>query len=139
MAPERGANADPTAEAANLVEELEALIAAGREPSHIKVVGASKGAFIAQLASGQIANPQIRWVLVGGCHFPRMAEGNPPQMTGNVLSIYDTSDTIAGPCRPHPDLFQRASRFEEVAISTGLDHGFQFTVQEAWVAPALDW
>ncbi len=139
VAPERGPNTDPKAAAADLVEDMEALIASGKAPGRIKVMGASKGAYIAQLASERLNRSQIRWVLVGGCHNARMDKGNVPKMTGRVLSVYDTSDKIAGPCRRHPGLFTATDEFEEIAVSTGRDHGFQFVADDAWLAPALSW
>ena len=138
-APQRGPNTEPRVAADELVQEIEGLIASGYEPESIKVVGASKGAFIAQLASEKLNRSGVRWVLVGGCHNARMAKGNLPGMTGKVLSVYETSDTIAGPCKPYAGLRKRTEKFEEVAVSTGNDHGFQFSADKAWIYPALSW
>lgn len=139
IAPQRGPNADPEVAADELVKEIEALMASGLAPGNIKVVGTSKGAYIAQLASERLKRSQIRWILVGGCHNRRMATGTFPKMTGKVLSIYDTSDKIAGPCKSYTGLFGATDKFEEVAISTGRNHGFQFTADDAWIGPALSW
>ena len=51
IAPERGPNADPKAAAVVLTQEVERLIESGHKAETIKVIGASKGAFIAQIAS----------------------------------------------------------------------------------------
>ena len=139
IAPERDPNAQPHAEALEVVELIESLMDDGMEASDIKIVGASKGAFIAQLASEQIAEPTLRWVLVGGCHVRRLASGPAPKMSGRVLSIYDTSDQMAGPCRDFPALTEETVRFEERSVETGRGHGFQFSADEAWIAPARDW
>ena len=139
LAPERGPNADPNAAADDLVKDIAGLIASGKAPGSIKVIGASKGAHIAQLASERLNQSQIRWVLVGGCHNERMDKGNVPRMTGKVLSVYDRSDKIAGSCRRYPDLFTAADKFQEIAVSTGRDHGFQFSADKAWIGPALSW
>ena len=139
LAPERRPNTDPKTAADDLVKDIEALIASGKAPGSIKVIGASKGAYIAQLASESLNRTQIRWILVGGCHNERMDKGNVPKMTGKVLSVYDTSDAIAGPCRRYRDLFAATDEFEEIAISTGRDHGFQFVADGAWIRPALSW
>jgi hypothetical protein len=58
-------------------------------------------------------------------------------MTGRVLSIYDSSDQIAGPCAPYKPLTAKTSSFEEISISLGEGHGFQFSVNSAWITPAL--
>ncbi len=139
IAPERAPNAQPHAAALELVELIESLMEAGKEASEIKVVGASKGAFIAQLASEQIGEPALRWVLVGGCHARRLGSGPSPKMSGQVLSIYDTSDQVAGPCNDYPALTEETVRFEERSVETGRGHGFQFAADEAWIAPARDW
>ena len=75
IAPERGPDADPQQAADALVEEIKDMIQSGQPPDRIKVIGASKGAFIGQLASAKLEEPEFRWVLVGGCHTKRMSEG----------------------------------------------------------------
>ena len=60
-------------------------------------------------------------------------------MTGRVLSIYDSSDQIAGPCAPYKPFTAKTSTFEEISISLGEGHGFQFSGNSAWITPALDW
>ncbi len=138
-APERGAQADPEAAAEALAARLEAAIAEGQDPGSITVIGASKGAQIAQIASARLGEPALSWVLVGGCHAARMEAGAPPEMTGRVLSIYEASDSVAPACAPHTTLYAEAAAFEEVETDTGLDHGFQFAPHRAWIEPALAW
>jgi hypothetical protein len=139
LALQRGPGADPRMAADELVQQIETLIASGHKPESIKVIGASKGALIAQLASEKLNQPRIRWVLIGGCHNALVAKGDVPKMTGKVLSIYETTDTVAGSCKSYGDLVDRTETFEEVAISTGNDHGFQFGADQAWISPALSW
>ena len=139
IAPERGPDADPQQAADALVANVKQMIESGRSADRIKVIGASKGAFIAQLASAKLEEPEMRWVLVGGCHTKRMSKGGFPAMTGRVLSIYDSSDQIAGPCAPYKPLTAKTSSFEEISISLGEGHGFQFSGNSAWITPALDW
>ncbi len=139
IAPERGPDADPQQAADALVANVKEMIESGRSADRIKVIGASKGAFIAQLASAKLEEPEMRWVLVGGCHTKRMSKGGFPAMTGRVLSIYDSSDQIAGPCAPYKPLTAKTSSFEEISISLGEGHGFQFSGNSAWITPALDW
>lgn len=138
-APERGPGADPKAEAAALTAKIRAAIDAGWAPEAIKVIGASKGAYIAQLASAELGDPGIEWVLVGGCHNKRMAAGEPPAMTGRVLSIVEETDKVAGACTPYEGLHAGTATFDEIIVTTGLDHGFQFTAEAAWIDPALAW
>ena len=115
------------------------MIESGRSADQIKVIGTSKGAYIAQLASAQLQEPEVRWVLVGGCHTKRMSKGEFPAMTGRVLSIYDTSDQIASSCAPYKALTAKTHSFQEISISQGEGHGFQFSADPAWITPALNW
>ncbi|MGF1502414.1 MAG: hypothetical protein ACFBSD_11415 [Paracoccaceae bacterium] len=138
-APVRGPDADPSEAADALTARIREAIADGQDPDKITVIGASKGAFIAQLASARLGEPAVSWVLVGGCHTARMEAGAPPAMTGRVLSIYEASDRIAGACAPHGALYANAQAFEEQETKTGLDHGFQFVADPVWITPALAW
>lgn len=139
VAPDRGANADPKSESMAVIEEIKRLMAAGVAAQNIKVIGTSKGAFIAQLASAELNNPEIRWVVVGGCHTKRMQKGNVPAMTGKVLSIHENSDTVSSACAQFADLSKQAAKFEEVTLETGKNHGFQFVAGDEWIGPALNW
>ncbi len=137
-APERAPDLSPSAAAAALVKRLEAEIAQGRDPSTVKVIGASKGAYIAMLASELMRKPAVRWVLIGGCN-PKRLRGREPVLTGRVLSIYETSDTVAGPCPTGTTLTRSTRSFRQISTSAGTNHGFLFTPDPAWVGPATDW
>lgn len=137
IAPERSADADPSASAQQIADLVAAEIAAGRKPSEIKVVGGSKGAIIAMLASERLKQPEISYVLLGGCA-PAFLQRRTPALTGRVLSIYETTDTVAGAC-PEAAFSANAAEYREIALSTDLDHGFQFVAHPDWVTPALAW
>lgn len=121
-----------------VVAQVEELIRQGVPPKNIVVIGFSKGGDIAIHVSSSLRRPQVRFVLLAAC-WPRPGE---PQLrlTGRVLSIYETSDTLAGDsCEPltrHPE---KPQSFTETSISTGLSHGAFYTPIEDWVDPVLDW
>lgn len=138
IAPKRGPNADSAATAKEVAELVGKEIAAGRAPSSIKIVGGSKGAYIAMLVSAQLKNKEVRYVLLGGCAAARLA-ANPMALTGKVLSIYDETDKVAGPCPTEGAFSAGTAAYEQIALNTGTGHGFQFTPDERWVAPALAW
>ena len=138
IAPSREANANPEKEARLLVETIRKEIASGRRASEIKVIGASKGAFIAMLASQELRDPEIRWVLIGGCN-PKRLIAKPVKLTGRVLSIYESSDTVAGSCPKGTDLTSHTRSFDEVRTDIGNSHGFLFSPDPAWVQPAKAW
>ena len=138
IAPSRESKADPAKAALLLVETIRKEIASGRVASEIKVIGASKGAYIAMLASEELQDPEIRWVLIGGCNPKRLIPGS-VKLTGRVLSIYESSDTVAGSCPKGTDLTSQTQSFEEVRTDIGKSHGFLFSPDPAWVQPARAW
>ncbi|MEM7496523.1 MAG: hypothetical protein AAF371_00865 [Pseudomonadota bacterium] len=113
------------------------MIEGGRAAGTIKVVGASRGGFIARMASARLDEPGIRWVIAGPCNAAQLTATEPPAMTGRVLAIKETTDTVAGPYTPREALHATTRSFEEVMLSTGRDHGFQFDADPAWIAPAV--
>lgn len=137
-APEREADADPTEAAKDVVALIRAELATGRKPSTVKVVGASKGGVIAMLASTMLAEPDVRWVIIGGCSAGPL-KTFAPKLTGRVLSIYEDSDTIGGRCPDEGALSAATTAFKQLRTETGLDHGFLFSPGDAWVIPATDW
>lgn len=121
-----------------VVAQVEELIRRGVASEQIVVVGFSKGGDIAIHVSSFLRRPQVRFVLLGAC-WPRPEE---PQLrlTGRVLSIYETSDSLAGEsCQSltrHPE---KPQSFREIKISTGLSHGAFYTPHKEWVEPVLEW
>lgn len=121
-----------------VVAQIRALIAGGADPSHITVVGASKGSVIAALVSTRLRNPKVRYVLLANCN-RWLIRTHRPRLTGEVLSIYESSDTMAGSCA---DLARRSpamSRFAELRLDTGLGHGVVYRPLQQWMGPAIAW
>lgn len=137
-APERSPAADPTEAATGVVEMIRAELEAGRKASSIKVIGASKGGVIAMLASTLLAEPDVRWVIIGGCSAGPL-KTFAPKLTGHVLSIYETSDSIAGPCPDEEALTASTTKFTQIRTDTGRDHGFLFSADPVWTSPAANW
>ena len=134
----RPAGTDARAYADKVVDEIRARLAAGVPPSHVTVIGASKGSVIATLVSTRLARRGIRYVLVADCNDWLIREFD-PHLSGEVLSIYETSDEIGGSCRPLVERSPAVTRFREVALHTGLGHGLIYRPLDDWVAPALAW
>jgi uncharacterized protein len=61
----------------------------------------------------------------------------PMTLSGNVLSIYETSDEVLS-CAALRERSTEA-RFEELAISTGLRHGAFYRPIDAWLVPLTAW
>ena len=134
----RPRDTDPGAYADRVVGEIRELLAHGVAPSRITVVGASKGSVIASLVSTRLRNPRVRYVLLANCN-DWLIRTHDPRLTGEVLSIYETSDDLGGTCRPLAARSRRLRRFAEIRLTTGLGHGMVYRPIRAWVDPAAAW
>ena len=134
----RAADTEVAAYAARVAGEIEELIARGVDPSHISVVGASKGGVIAALVSTRLGRRGVRYVMLANCN-DWLIRTHDPRLTGEVLSIFEASDEIGGSCRPLAERSPRLQRFEEIRLETGLGHGMVYRPLDAWVEPAAAW
>ncbi|MCS6991139.1 MAG: hypothetical protein NZL95_04685 [Chitinophagales bacterium] len=136
----RPANTEVLSYAARIAEQIKQQLVNGTEAKHITLIGGSKGAVIAMHVAAYLKNPDLNVVLLGGCHDGTFSAYPSLKLYGNVLSIYEATDRVAQSCEP---LRKRSgeglSRYKEVKIHTGADHGFQFRPYEEWVQPALRW
>ena len=121
-----------------LTVQVDSLIQAGVEPQDITVMGFSRGGAIAMLGSSRIRNPAVNYVFMAACG--EWAFDLPDlHVTGRILSLYETSDTLGVSCAP---LFARGgtgSVVREIPLSLGLGHGTFFQPRAAWLEPALAW
>lgn len=120
-----------------VVSQIESLIARGVAPGNIVVAGFSKGGGIATRVSSFLRRPQVRFVLLAAC--PNGPVAANVRLTGRVLSIYETSDTLAGTCKPVADQPERPLSFNEISIATGKLHGAFYQPYPQWLEPVLDW
>ncbi|GAA5077371.1 alpha/beta hydrolase [Lysobacter panacisoli] len=120
-----------------VVSQIETLIERGVPPEKIVVVGFSKGGAIAARVSSFLRRPAVRFVLLATC--PRESAPSSLRFTGQVLSIFETSDTLGGSCRPIAEQAERPASFKETALSTGKMHGAFYLPLPAWLDPVLDW
>jgi hypothetical protein len=59
---------------------------------------------------------------------------------GNILGIYERSDSIAGKdYRYWINRSTHAVRFEQLELNTGLNHGFLYSPIPEWFTPAKNW
>jgi hypothetical protein len=133
----RPRDTDPERYASLVIQQIQQLLAGGVSPRNIAVVGASKGAVIAMLVSTRFAGA-IRYVLLANCN-DFIFKMFPLSLRGDVLSIYEASDSLGQTCEP---LFERSPALgeqRELRLETGLRHGFIFRPLEAWVGPAVSW
>ena len=113
------------------------LLDAGVKPSHITLVGFSRGAQLTAFASADLAPVGINTALLAICEDGDLHRDPALVLGGNLLSIYETSDQL-GSCvklaaRSH------LSSFKEVPITTGRSHGAFFQALPEWLQPLKSW
>jgi hypothetical protein len=127
---------EPKTAAAHVVDGVRRLIAAGVPARNITVVGASKGALIAKLASASFDDREVGWVVMAGCSG---SAANELPLHGQVLSIFEATDDMGSTCAPLFAKSPQLARQHEVKLETGLGHGFLYKPLPEWLRPASDW
>jgi len=136
-------NTDSMEFAKRVSEQVKTLLDAGVPAKNITVVGASKGAGIAIFISDFLENRDINYVILAICN-PEIVEEfrqNDVSLYGNVLSIYDSSDKLAGTCQ---ELFSFSenkglSRHDEIILNVGNGHGLLYKPLDDWIIPTVQW
>lgn len=133
----RPKNADVEEHASILERWVRRLLAVGVPASRITVIGFSRGSSITAYASARLRDAGINTALMGACVNGDIMSGEPLVLGGNLLNIYETTDTAlsCGALAKHSDL----RSFNEIAISTGKKHGAFFTPRAEWVKPLKQW
>lgn len=113
------------------------LVAAGVKPSHITLVGFSRGGYITANAASRLGNLGINTAVLAVCFKGDVPSETPLTIRGPLLSIYETTDELRACTR----LVERSrpASFEEVAISTGKKHGAFYLPRPEWVTPLKAW
>jgi hypothetical protein len=129
---------DPFNYAQTLTRQVTTLLDKGVPAQNITLIGFSRGGFITALASNKLANKELNFVIMAACT-SRLAKNKSVVIHGNLLSIYETSDDV-GSCHHvvsrSPDAI---SSYQEIAISTGKQHGAFYTPDPTWLMPLKEW
>ncbi len=138
IATHRPAGTSPFVYAEKLAAEVTTLVNNGVPASNIALIGFSRGGFITVITTGLLRNDKINIVLLAACN-SRLAKRQDIRLYGHLLSVYETSDSV-GSCEHLVDAHQTTVRsFQEVALSTGKEHGAFYTPEETWLAPVKNW
>jgi hypothetical protein len=129
---------DPDAYAAKVAKQIEDLLAKSVPGRRITVIGASKGAVITMLVSTKVRSPEVGYVIMANCN-DWVRENHHVDLHGEVLSIYDASDSIGGTCEPIFRQSKQLGKHREIRLDTGLGHGFLYLPMKEWIEPALAW
>lgn len=134
----RSENVDYSDYANKVSKEIDSLVGMGVKPWHITVIGASKGAIIASHISDINQNP-INYVLLAGNN-KYQEENNDWRFHGQVLCLYDLSDTIAGGSYDYwKNNENYTTKFEQIELKTHLGHGFLYKPLKEWMEPTRKW
>jgi len=124
------------------VEQLEGwvrrLVELGVSPQRITLVGFSRGGEITARTASRLKPLPINTVLLATCWEHGVQDEPKISFSGRFLSIYETSD-VALSCRKLATRSDALDEFEEIAISTGEQHGAFFRPRPEWVEPLLNW
>lgn len=119
-------------------KQIDSLINLGTNPKNITVIGASKGAIIASNISNINSNP-INYVLMAGNN-DYQEDHNDWKFHGQILCLYDDSDSIAG---KNYDYWKNkpnfTTKFEQIKVDKKLGHGFLYKPYKEWVDPTKKW
>lgn len=132
----REKNTDPYSYAKKLAHDVNQLIQAGVPEQHIALVGFSRGGEITMLASNELKNKNLNFVIRAGCD--GIVKNNNIQLYGNIFSIFETSDEV-GSCEFMKKRSPEVTGYQEISISTGQQHGVFFRPNKAWVSPVKQW
>jgi len=140
---QRVKNTDSMEYAKKITEQVTALLKAGVPARNITIVGASKGAGITIFVSHLLENEEVNYVIMAICDPATVEElkQNEISLYGNVLSIYDSTDELAGSCR---ELFSFSegkgiSKHNEIVLNVGTGHGILFKPLDEWIIPVIQW
>jgi hypothetical protein len=140
---QRTKNADGMKYAERVAEQVTELLKAGVLAKNITVVGASKGAGIAIEISHLLENEEINYVIMAICNPDEidLLMQNQTILYGNVLSIYDSADELAGSCQEIFALSEGRglAHYDEIVLHVGSGHGILYQPLDEWVIPVAEW
>jgi hypothetical protein len=134
----RAKDTDPEVYSDKVAGQIEALLAGGVPGRQITVIGVSKGAVIAMLVSTKVRSPEVGYVILANCN-DWVTEHFLIGLHGQVLSIYEATDSVGGTCRPIFAQSKQIGSHREIRLETGLRHGFLYRPLKEWIEPAIAW
>lgn len=138
LSDQRPPRTDSDSFATRVAQQVDSLLKSGVPSQAITVMGFSKGGWIAILVSSLLHNHSLSFVFMAACG-PWAFERADLHVTGRLLSLYETSDSLGVSSAP---MFARRgpdSPIREVALSLGFGHGTFFQPRSAWLTPAVTW
>ncbi len=129
---------DDSVYARKIAQQVDSLLKAKVSVRNIILVGASAGSNIVLHASDRLKNPEMKYVIMGGCSPDIYKYYLNIQLTGYFFSIVESSDS-RGTCSKIFENRKEVKTFQEAILATGLNHGFIYKPFAAWIDPLLQW
>jgi len=89
------------------------------------------------LISSDVTDPKVGYVVMGSCNKRAVAFGS--RLHGDMLSVYEASDSVGTSCAPMFAEAKNLSSHEEIRLDTGREHGFLFRPLPEWMGPVTKW
>jgi hypothetical protein len=118
--------------------QVDTLLKAKVPVRNIILVGASAGSNIVLHVSDRLKNPEMKYVIMGGCSPDIYKYYLDIEVGGRFLSIIESSDS-RGTCARIFENRKHLKDFHEITLDTGLDHGFIYKPYAAWIDPIVQW
>jgi predicted esterase len=120
---------------------IQMLLDAGVPPENITVAGHSKGAVIALQVASLLEKPKVNYVIMAGCGIKGLENAYPDsaRLKGQFLSVYASSDKVAGSCSA---LFLQAklnASSKEITLESPAGHQLFFKPTDVWLEPVSSW
>src|SRR5215204_909637 len=124
--------------ARKIAQQVDTLLKAKVPVNKIMLVGASAGSNIVLHVSDRLKNPEMKYVIMGGCSPDIYKYYLNIKIEGRFLSIIESSDS-RGTCAKIFENRKQVKSFHEIKLETGLNHGFIYKPYAAWLDPVLQW
>jgi hypothetical protein len=135
----RAKGTDPEQYSAKVVEQVKTLLTAGVPPQNITVVGASRGGGIAMITSTRLKNRRVKFAILAACGDWDVYKKVGIDLSGAILSVYDSNDDMAGTCSGFFKKSTGISKKKEVILKLGLGHGILYRPLKEWVDVVTKW
>jgi hypothetical protein len=120
---------------------IQKLLDASVPPENITVAGHSKGGVIAIQVASLLEKPEVNYVIMAGCGIEGLEKAYPDfsRLKGNFLSVYATSDKVAGSCSTDFSKARQGVLIKEIALENAEGHQMFFKPTGVWFEPVIGW
>lgn len=127
--------------AAKAAAEIRKLLEAGVAEGNITVAGHSKGGVIAIRVASLLQRSKINYVILAGCGIKSLAKAYPDfsNLKGQFLSVYASSDTVAGSCQGSFAQAKEGFAGKEITLDSQAGHQLFFRPSSLWLEPTMAW